>query len=128
MPEELKSNEYMNMKPCGQPDSNESCPAVGYQKVSVCVPVTVMPFAHAGAVRTKCCGAPVITTGDGNCEGKKNGVTTFTLSQTICIEVPIDFGATTAIGDTYVNSLGVSSYDICSDCDCECDCENEFNL
>ena len=37
---------------------NETCPAVGYQQVNVCVPVTVTPYAHTGATKTKFCGDP----------------------------------------------------------------------
>lgn len=32
---------------------NQTCPAVGYQAASVCVPVTVTPFAEAGKTVTK---------------------------------------------------------------------------
>ena len=31
-----------------------TCPAVGYQKVAVCVPVLITPFAHTGKTVTKC--------------------------------------------------------------------------
>ena len=47
----------------------QTCPAVGYQSASVCVPVTVTPFAQAGATTTKCCGSPVVTPGRVTCEG-----------------------------------------------------------
>lgn len=95
---------------------DHTCPAVGYQKVSVCVPVTVTPFAHAGATVTKCCGDPVVVAGETPCSGKKNGVCSFTISQTICVEVPVNFGATAAVGDTFVDCLGASADDICINC------------
>lgn len=97
-------------------DKDMTCPAVGYQKISVCVPVTVTPFANAGKTKTKCCGEPVVTPGDMSCPGKKNGVCTFTISQTICVEVPVDFGARAMVGDTFVDCLNASAYDICSNC------------
>ena len=28
---------------------NQTCPTVGYQAASICVPVTVTPYANAGA-------------------------------------------------------------------------------
>ena len=34
----------------------QTCPAVGYQSASICVPVTVTPFAQTGITTTKCCG------------------------------------------------------------------------
>lgn len=60
----------------------QTCPAVGYQRVGVCVPVTVTPFAETGTVVTHCCGDPVISSGAAPCGGKKNGTCTFTVSQT----------------------------------------------
>ncbi len=94
----------------------ETCPATGYQKVGVCVPVTITPFAETGKTRTKCCGDPVVVSGDMPCAGKKNGVCTFTISQTICVEVPVKFGAEATVGDTYVDCLGASAEDICRNC------------
>ncbi|MEG2381040.1 MAG: hypothetical protein RSB38_05020 [Oscillospiraceae bacterium] len=94
----------------------ETCPAVGYQSVSVCVPVTVTPFAETGITRTKCCGDPVIAAGKETCKGIKNGSCAFTISQDICVAIPVAFGATSSVGDTYVNCNEVSAKDICSDC------------
>lgn len=50
-----------------------------------------MKLCHGS--NTKCCGDPVVVSGDKPCAGKKNGVCTFTISQTICVEVPVEFGA-----------------------------------
>ncbi len=96
---------------------NGTCPAVGYQSASICVPVTVTPFAEAGVTTTKCCGDPVVTPGIVPCPGVKNGACAFTISQTICVSVPIEFGATAVVGDTYVDCNGATSEDICSGCD-----------
>ena len=95
---------------------NRTCPATGFQRVRVCVPVTVAPFATPMPTRTKCCGDPVVTSGDKACEGKKNGVCVFTISQSLCIEVPIEFGATATPGDTFVECAGASDRDICTGC------------
>ena len=40
-------------------NESQTCPAVGYQSASICVPVTVIPFAQTGITTTKCCGDPV---------------------------------------------------------------------
>lgn len=93
-----------------------TCPAIGYQKVNVCVPVTVTPFANSGTTKTTCCGEPIVVPGETPCSGKKNGVCNFTISQTICVEVPVDFGAKATVGDTYVDCLDASSDDICTNC------------
>jgi hypothetical protein len=98
-------------------DEATTCPAVGYQSVSVCVPVIVKPFAKTGATTTTCCGEPVIVAGSNNsCKGTKNGSCTFTISQDICVKVPVEFGATTEVGDTYVNCKTTSDKDICTNC------------
>ena len=96
---------------------NETCPATGFQSVEVCVPVTVTPFAHPNPTITKCCGEPVVEAGDTTCAGNKNGVCTFTITQTLCVEVPVLFGAEAVVGDTFVNCLGASekSCHSCSD-------------
>ncbi len=94
----------------------QTCPTVAYQMSSVCVPVTVSPYAKAGMTYTKCCGNPVVTPGLNVCEGIKNGNCVFTLSQNICVEVPVEFGATAIVGDTYVNCTGASADDICTEC------------
>ena len=83
-----------------------TCPAVGYQSASVCVPITV----------TKCCGNPVVTPGRDICGGLKNGSCFFTISQDICVAVPVDFGAIATVGDTYVACNDASNEDICSAC------------
>lgn len=94
----------------------QTCPAVGYQRATVCVPVSVEPFAEAGKTVTKCCGAPEVVAGESACKGKKNGVCSFTISQTICVEVPVNFGAVATVGDAYVDCMGASVDDICVNC------------
>lgn len=95
---------------------DRTCPAVGYQKIGICVPVTVIPFAKAGNTKTKCCGDAVVMPTEKPCPGKKNGACTFTISQTICVEVPVEFGAVSTVGDTYVDCLDTSADDICMKC------------
>ncbi len=89
---------------------------MAYQLSSVCVPVTVTPFAKAGTTVTKCCTKPTVTAGENTCSGIKNGQCVFTVSQDICVEVPVEFGATATVGDTYVACNGASADDICPDC------------
>lgn len=95
---------------------NQTCPTVAYQLSSVCVPVTVTPFAKAGTTVTKCCTKPTVTAGKSTCNGVKNGQCVFTISQDICVEVPVEFGAVAAVGDTYVACNGASADEICADC------------
>ncbi|HZK01243.1 MAG TPA: hypothetical protein VFC96_00090 [Anaerovoracaceae bacterium] len=93
-----------------------TCPATGYQLSSVCVPVTVTPFAIPGTTETICCGSPVITPGIGECPGLVNGNCMFTITQNLCTAVPIEFGANATTGNPSVVCGTVSSTDICTTC------------
>lgn len=99
----------------GTAAEDQTCPAVGYQSVSVCVPVTVTPYAQTGTTHTNCCGIPVVTSGKNTCAGTKNGACVFTISQDLCVAVPVSFGATAQVGDTYVNCNGAYA-DGCPEC------------
>lgn len=96
--------------------NEQTCPAVAYQMSSVCVPVTVTPFAKAGATVTKCCGTTIVTPGKSICDGVKNGTCVFTVGQNICVQVPVEFGAVAQVGDTYVSCNGATADDVCTDC------------
>ncbi|MGI6412116.1 MAG: hypothetical protein ACOXZ5_00315 [Syntrophomonadaceae bacterium] len=78
-----------------------SCERKVSQFANVCVPVTIRPFAFAGEATTICCGEPMI--GNLPCPGTPGGVCEFTVSQLICIEVPISFGAHACTGRTSVD-------------------------
>lgn len=103
--------------PMTNEDLTQTCPAVGYQSASICVPVTVTPFAQTGSTVTKCCGTPTITQGRDICGGVKGGSCLFTISQDICVAVPVEFGAVASVGDTFVTCNGVSDDDICTTCE-----------
>ena len=92
------------------------CPAVGYQQVDVCVPVAVTPYAQVSEPITRCCGAPIVTPGNDHCPGEINGQCNFTISQTICIEVLVEFGASAIVGDTYVDCQGATATNVSSIC------------
>jgi len=106
-------NEYETFNPNCEKDV---CPAIGHQFVSVCLPVEITPFAKVGAPSITCKGEPNIKPGCTPCRGTKNGTCSFTISQTLCVEVPVYFGASTYVGDTYVDCLGHDK-----DHMCECD-------
>jgi hypothetical protein len=94
--------------PCGK-----TCPASGFQLANVSVPVTVYPFAEAGAPKTKCCGDAIVTPGKDTCNGRPHGACSFTISQRICVEVPVVFGAKAIIGGTTIECECATSKDIC---------------
>lgn len=78
------------------------CPAIGYQDVNVCIPVTIKPFGEVGNVKTQCLGTPVISSKCDNCQGNANGVCKFTISQKLRVEVPVIFGAKAEVGEACV--------------------------
>ncbi len=94
---------------CG---GTEPCESVFYQKEMVCVPVTVTPFANPGTAKATCCGEAVVTAG-GQCSGSRKSCS-FTITQSLCIEIPISFGAVIETGDAVVQCGGVSE----EPCDC----------
>lgn len=106
-------NELKNLEDLRVP---QTCPAMGYQELSVCVPVTVTPFAKTGKTKTTCCGSAVVDADD-ICPGTENGSCTFTITQDICVSVPVTFGAHASAGNPFVNCGDASAEDICKDCD-----------
>lgn len=101
---------------CG---GGSSCESVFYQRETVCVPVTVTPRATPGTATAICCGDPVISTTE-QCPGSRTSCT-FTISQNICIEIPISFGALIQTGTAVVQCGTVSE----TPCDCDDDDESE---
>jgi len=95
---------------------DQTCPAVGYQPATICVPVTVTPFALPGSTVTVCCSDPIVTPGSATCEGTVNGHCTFTITQNICVAVPVEFGATATVGAPSVQCGIATSQDICTNC------------
>lgn len=85
---------------------NQTCPTIGSQSATVCLPVSISPYAVTGPATVKCRGSAVINHTCQECTGKINGKCDFVISQKIQIDLPVEFGATVKVGDTYV------------DCDC----------
>jgi len=98
---------------CGE---QQTCDAIGFQNTTVCVPVTVEPFAFAGVPITTCCGDPIITPGALTCPGVVNRVCHFTITQTLCVAVPVTFGANTSVGTPNVQCGTATGEDICTNC------------
>lgn len=99
---------------CGSTSEElQTCLAYAYQRASVCVPVEVIPFAESGDIKTYCCGEPIIKSYKDKCSGKCK----FTITQCICVEVPVAFGADAFVGDPHVRCEMPSDEDICTDCD-----------
>lgn len=97
-----------------KPDDKDTCPAFAFQEASVCVPVEVMPFAKTGAVKVFCKGEPIVKSGCIDCPGDINNKCQFTITQKICVRVPVEFGAKTMVGSPHIKCEKAANYDICS--------------
>jgi len=91
-----------------------SCTVTAYQLATVCVPVTITPFATHGTVTTVCCGDATITPNAVCTEGQPS--CRFAVTQDLCITVPISFGADPDIGDAVVTCIDSSLTNLCADC------------
>ncbi len=101
---------------CNGEPVEETCPVVGYVPMSVCSPVTVTPFTNVLPTTTFCCGPPIVTPGVTPCPGVENGSVSFTITQNICVKVPIEIGATSEVGNPFVNAGNPTAEDVCTDC------------
>lgn len=97
---------------CGQ---TGSCLTQSTQQATVCVPVTVTPYAVVGQTQTYCCGEPVVTAGDTVCEGTPSGSCTFTVRQDVRVSVPISFGADATTGAYSVLCGGAAAGEGCAE-------------
>lgn len=88
------------------------CDSVFYQKETVCVPVKVTPYAKPGTAKATCCGDPIVKTGS-PCSGNPTSCS-FTITQNLCVEIPISFGAVVETGTATVQCGVVSE----TECDC----------
>ena len=111
-----ESTAATGMTICGPAYSGSiPCHSTIYQEEKVSVPVKVNPYATTGKAKTICCGDPVITPGNQCMEN--HGHCSFTVTQTLRIEIPVKFGASIEIGKASVQ-CGKAS-------DKECDCKKE---
>jgi hypothetical protein len=94
------SNEYEGENSGTEPEP--SCSDKGEQMAEVCLPISVKPFANVGKIVVKCCGKAIIVPGTNICKGTPDGNCDFTITQKICVEVPVEFGADVTPGDVHV--------------------------
>ncbi len=73
--------------------------ATGYQDATVSVPITVTPYVNVGQTKTYLCGDGLFFAGISACPGTVNGTCQFTITQNICVEVPIEIGSTASISN-----------------------------
>ncbi len=80
----------------------EACSAIGSHKAKICLPVSVMPYAVTSPAIVNCCGETLICPEyKCKCKGETTGCN-FVISQTLNIDIPVEFGANVKVGQTYV--------------------------
>lgn len=80
----------------------DGCSTIGSQRAKICLPVSVIPYAITSPAIINCCGNTKISS---NCECNCKGDSTscdFVISQIINVDVPVEFGASVKIGETYI--------------------------
>ena len=70
--------------------AEDDCPTVVHENVCVQGLVTILPSVTSGESRSHCLGGPII----GVCPGRLEQSCTFTVSQNICVQIPLVFSAT----------------------------------
>lgn len=91
-----------------------TCTKSAYQRAAVSVPIEVKPFAYTGPTQTLCCTDPIIK--DIRCHSHcGHRVCYFTISQEICVEVPVHFGAKAEVGEAWIDCHEASTHP-CVDC------------
>jgi hypothetical protein len=93
-------------------DSIITCEKTVHQKTKVSLPISVEPFVIPGRVRARCCGTAKVTIEPFN-ECKEN--CNYVITQEICIEIPLKFGVSTEIKDSFIECEAPSIEDTCSD-------------
>lgn len=102
--EDIDTDLYEEMGVCKCDGKDKAgCSSVGYQDVTVSIPVTIKPFGEVGNAKTRCMGNAVISSGSDHYSGKPKEECKFTISQKLRVEVPVIFGARAEVGDAIVN-------------------------
>ncbi|MBQ8815939.1 MAG: hypothetical protein IJZ84_01495 [Lachnospiraceae bacterium] len=97
----------------GDKEPKEACRIKFFQKEKVSVPVKVTPFAVPGEAKVTCCGRPMVISSSDRTEERTHCM--FKVTQALCIEIPISFGAKVETGEIEVQ-CGIAGTE-------ECDCK-----
>ncbi|MDR0915868.1 MAG: hypothetical protein LBN02_01590 [Oscillospiraceae bacterium] len=112
----MQDLEYLGGTPSNPPSNNNepdgvyACPALGTHYALVGVPVTVKPFAYVGRISVECSDQPFMEQTN-QIRGKVGASCHFTIAQMLRIDIPVDFGASVRVGETFVecDRFGVES-------------------
>ncbi len=97
---------------------DEACETVAYLPMRISAPVTVTPFMRELPANVSCCGDPTIISIPNSCRGSGNSRRcSFVITQNLCIEIPIEIGAMSNVGNLCIKCGTPTSEDICTNCD-----------
>ena len=79
-------------------EATGGCNKVGTQCVNITAPMTLAPTASVGTITVTCQGSPTVT-----CVTNEEGTAcTLTMTQQVCVSVPIRYGVTTTSGEATI--------------------------
>ena len=88
------------------------CSHVCVQYADVSVPIKLNPYSNVGYVKVECCGEPeVVCRVKPECSKSKG--CEFTITQTMRVKIPVEFGAVATVGDTIVECGKCGGCDHC---------------
>ena len=93
-------------------EHTQHCPKVSTHTAAVNLPVCITPYAITSPAHIKCCGETTITPTCNISMESYPSTCEFIITQKIQVDLPIEFGATVTIGDTFI------------DCECSPCCEH----
>ena len=105
--------EHETILPRPGEDLSNACNKLVTQCVDVTAPVILQPTASLGTVTVACQGAPTVTC----CTDPAGTICTVTLTQQVCVTMPVRYGVTLSSGEPTIS---------CADGSCapSCPCKN----
>lgn len=80
-------------------EHSKNCNKTVHQKAKITLPISIEPYVIAGKIKTKCCGMPRVTIDPlGDCKDSCH----YLITQEICIDIPLKFGAVTETRETFI--------------------------
>lgn len=97
---------------------DETCETSAYLPMRISAPITVTPFMRELPGNVSCCGDPTITPIPNSCKGRGSSRRcSFVITQNVCIEIPVEIGVTSVVGNLCTRCGIPTSEDICTNCD-----------
>ncbi|SHK44175.1 hypothetical protein SAMN02745243_02955 [Hespellia stercorisuis DSM 15480] len=92
-------NKEHTQESCGHQKECSTCTSVTSHYAAVSVPLKLHPYATVGELEMECCGEPVITLRPSQGTNSSCGCE-LTVTQTICVRIPLEYGTTADVGET----------------------------